>query len=75
MSPKMPMLKAKDIIRILKRLEFFEARTSGSHIFLKHIDGRATVVPRHSGEDIGKGLLRQILRDVNISPEDFMNLL
>jgi len=54
----MPVLKAKDIIRVLKVLGFFEVRTKGSHIFFKHPDGRTTLVPRHGGENISRGLLR-----------------
>ncbi len=75
MSGRIPMLKAKDVSRILKTLGFFEVRTKGSHIFFKHSDGRATLVPRHSGEDIGRGLLRQILREINLTPEEFSKLL
>jgi len=58
MSGRMPVLKAKDIIRVLKVLGFFEVRTKGSHIFFKHPDGRTTLVPRHGGENISRGLLR-----------------
>ncbi|MBU4299336.1 type II toxin-antitoxin system HicA family toxin [Patescibacteria group bacterium] len=75
MSSRMPMLKAKDIIRVLKVLGFFEVRTKGSHIFFKHPDGRVSLVPKHGGEDIGRGLLRQILREIKITPEEFSKLL
>lgn len=75
MSLKLPMLKAKDVIRILKILGFFEIRTRGSHIFFKHFDGRTTLVPKHGGEDIGRGLLRQILREIKITSEEFSKLL
>lgn len=75
MIPRMPVLKAKDLIRILKNLGFFELRTRGSHVFFKHSDGRTTLVPKHGSEDIGRGLLRQILREINISPEEFIKLL
>ncbi|MBU4369481.1 type II toxin-antitoxin system HicA family toxin [Patescibacteria group bacterium] len=71
----MPMLKAKDIIRVLKVFGFFEVRTKGSHIFFKHSDGRVTLVPRQGGEDIGRGLLRQILREIKITSEEFSKLL
>jgi predicted RNA binding protein YcfA (HicA-like mRNA interferase family) len=37
-------------------------RVKGSHHYLQHGDGRATVIPVHSGEDIGRGLLAKILR-------------
>jgi len=47
-------------------------RTRGSHVFLGHEDGRVTTVPVHSGETIGPGLLRSILRDVEMSVEDLI---
>jgi predicted RNA binding protein YcfA (HicA-like mRNA interferase family) len=50
-------------------------RTCGSHIFLKNPGGRETVVPVHSGETIGPGLLRAILRDVELPVEEFLKLL
>jgi predicted RNA binding protein YcfA (HicA-like mRNA interferase family) len=69
------MLKAKDVIRVLKVLRFFEVRTKGSHIFFKHPDSRTTLVPKHGGEDIGRGLLRQILKEIKITSEEFSKLL
>lgn len=75
MRGRLPMLKARDIIRILKKLEFFEVRQKGSHICFKHTDGRFTLVPCHGGEDIGKGLLRQILREIEITPKEFLKYL
>jgi predicted RNA binding protein YcfA (HicA-like mRNA interferase family) len=67
---RLPRLKGKEIIRILERASFRTVRTKGSHTFLKHQDGRATVVPVHSGETIGPGLPRAILRDVEMSLDD-----
>jgi len=58
-------------MRVLHVLGFREIRQSGSHIFLEHPDGRTTLVPRHGGEDIGRGLLRQILREIELSPKQF----
>ena len=75
MSRKLPMLKAREILRILHTLGFAEVRQRGSHIFLEHPDRRSTLVPRHDGEDIGRGLLRQILREIEISPEEFARYL
>ena len=40
---------------------------------MRHIDGRATVVPVHSNESIGKGLLHKILRDCELSIEDLID--
>lgn len=75
MRPRLPAVKAKQLLRALERLGFSVARQRGSHIFLKHADGRTTLVPRHGGEDIGRGLLRRILSEVKISPEEFTDKL
>ena len=69
---RLPRLKGKEVIRILERAGFRAVRTKGSHTFLKHSDGRATVVPVHSGEIIGPGLLRAILRDIEMSSDDLL---
>ena len=47
----------------------------GSHHFLRHADGRATVVPIHAGETIGPGLLAKILRDCELARDEFSALL
>lgn len=75
MSSRLPTLRAGDIIRVLKFLGFSEARTRGSHVFFRHSDGRTTVVPKHGNEDIGRGLLRQIIREIKVTPEEFLKLL
>jgi predicted RNA binding protein YcfA (HicA-like mRNA interferase family) len=62
-----PMLKADDIIKSLKRHGFRVIRQRGSHVRLRHENGRVTTVPSHSGQDIGKGLLRKILRDTELT--------
>lgn len=75
MSKKLPILKARHLIRALRLLGFEEIRQSGSHMFFEHKDGRTTLVPRHGGEDIGRGLLRQILREIEITPQKFSEYL
>ena len=75
MAKRIPMLKARDIMRVLRFLGFLDVRQSGSHIFFEHPDGRTTLVPKHGGEDIGRGLLRQILREIEISPNQFFEYL
>jgi predicted RNA binding protein YcfA (HicA-like mRNA interferase family) len=69
---RLPRLKGKEVIRILERAGFQVIRTKGSHTFLRHPDGRATVVPVHSGETIGPGLLRAILRDVEMPVDELL---
>lgn len=72
---QMPTLKPRRLMKILKGLGFEKVRQEGSHIFFKHPDGRTTVVPFHAGKDIGRGLLREILNDINISQTDLIKLL
>ncbi len=72
---RLPRLKGKEIVRALQKAGFAVDRICGSHAFLKHPDGRATVVPSHSGETIGPGLMAAILRDVDMNAEEFSKLL
>ncbi len=69
---KLPLLSSKELVRVLKKLGFKAIRQKGSHVFLKHPDGRITVVPVHANQDIGRGLLRRILNDVDITPEQLL---
>ena len=63
------------MIRTLAKAGFAVIRIRGSHHFLRHDDGRGTVVPVHSGETIGPGLLHSILRDCQLSVQDLKRLL
>jgi len=60
---------------LLKKVGFIMERQRGSHVFLRHDDGRATVVPIHSGETIGPGLLSKILRDVEMKKDKLLKIL
>ena len=68
-----PALNGTQLIKALKRLGFVLIRIKGSHHFLRHPDGRCTVVPVHRGETIGRGLLAQILRDCDITREELQS--
>ena len=72
---KLPLLKAREVIKILRKLGFTQIRQRGSHAFFSHPDGRTTVVPIHQGKQIGKGLISSILHDITISPEEFKKLI
>lgn len=72
MNGKLPLLDAKELIKILNKMGFEVIRQKGSHIYLKHKDGRCTVVPLHSGRDIGRGLLKRILNEIEVSREEFL---
>ncbi len=72
--PKFSPISAKELIKILEKQGFEAVHQKGSHVRLKHPDGRRTTVPMHSGENVGVGLLRKILRDTNISRDEFETL-
>ena len=72
---RLPRLRGREIIRALGKAGFSVVRVHGSHHVLKHSDGRMTSVPVHVGEVVGPGLLRKILRDVDMAPEQFTALL
>jgi predicted RNA binding protein YcfA (HicA-like mRNA interferase family) len=59
----------------LGKAGFLVLRVKGSHHFLRHEDGRSTVVPAHSGETIGPGLLHKILRDCQLTANQLTELL
>ena len=71
--PKLPLLSANEVIKILQKMGFQKIRQEGSHVFMQHPDGRTTVIPNHPGEDIDRGLLNKILKkDLGIEREEFM---
>ena len=67
-----PVLKPRDVERLLERHGFTLARQRGSHRQYRHPDGRSTTVPFHGSRDIAPTLLRQIARDIGLSVEDLL---
>ena len=72
--PKLRPAKPGEVTRILEKLGFTCIRQSGSHAVYHHTDGRWTTVPMHKGRDLGKGILKKILRDIKISIDEFEQL-
>ncbi len=71
---KLPLLKAKEVIKILYKLGFVFRRQKGSHMFFEHPDGRSTVIPNHPSEQIDRGLLNKIIKhDLQLDPDDFIS--
>jgi len=73
--PKLPQISGKELCKIIEKIGFKKILGRGSHVRFKHSDGRRTVVPVHGNEKIGKGLLREILKQIKLSREEFMGLL
>lgn len=75
MTARLPSLVAEEVIRALEKAGFQVVRQRGSHVRMRHADGRVVTVPVHPGKDVAPGLLRKILRDAELSREALLELL
>jgi len=76
MSPFLPQVKAKDLVRIARQLGFELDRQRGSHAILyRQSDKARLVIPMHGGQDIKPKTLHGIIDDMRITPEQFKELL
>ena len=76
MSPKLPRVSGRRLVRALKRAGFEEQRQRGSHLHMRRAsDRRRVTVPIHQGRTVPAGTLRAILRDADISVDEFVDLL
>ncbi|MFH1713028.1 MAG: type II toxin-antitoxin system HicA family toxin [Candidatus Jacksonbacteria bacterium] len=74
MSKKLPSTNARQLLGFFKSQGFYQDRQKGSHLTLKHPDGRIVTIPIHTSKDIGKGLVSRILKDGEYSIADFIRL-
>lgn len=68
---RIPIVDFRTMEKVLLKLSFEPIRQKGSHVFYRHKDGRTTTVPNHPGRDIAKPLIREILREIELTPEQF----
>ncbi len=71
---RLPVVNFKKMEKIVLHLGFVAVRQKGSHIFYRHPDGRTTTLPNHPGRDLARPLVREILREIEITPEEFKDL-
>ena len=71
---KLVIVTGKEMCKIVSKIDFIFIRQKGSHTYWRHKDGRATIIPIHPGEKLGRGMIRKILRDIEISVEEYDNL-
>jgi predicted RNA binding protein YcfA (HicA-like mRNA interferase family) len=71
----LPAVNFRTMERALLRLGFQAVRQKGSHVFYRHPDGRTTTLPNHPGRDLARPLVREILREINVSTEEFRRVL
>lgn len=72
---KLPIVNARQLEKLLLQLGFIIQRQKGSHKFYKHPDGRYTTIPHHPGEDLNRPLIKTILNQIDLSSEEFIQLL
>ena len=74
--PKIPAVTAQRLIKVLKKKGFYLDHVSGSHhIFYHPSGGLRASVPVHKGKDLGKGITISILKDADVTIEEFLKLL
>jgi len=71
---RLPVVDCKKMERILLQIGFSPVRQRGSHVFYRHPDGRTTTLPHHPGRDLARPLVREILREIDLSVDQFRNL-
>lgn len=71
----MKLADPRKVVKVLTSPGFVCTRQRGSHLIMQHPDGRTTVAPVHSGEDIQRGLMRTIISDVGFDKDSFISLL
>ena len=71
---RLPQLTASELAKFLRAQGFVEQNQEGSHLRLRHPDGRAVTLPYHGGRDLGRGITVRILKDAGFSPDDYIRL-
>lgn len=69
---RLPIVDFKKMEKVLLHLGFQNTRRKGAHFFYRHPDGRTTTLPHHPGRDLSRPLIREILREIEITPEQFV---
>ena len=75
MTDKLPRVSAADAVRVLEKAGFFLARQSGSHRIYKNAEGRRATIPFHSGKELHPKILKSILRDTDLTVEEFLEMM
>ena len=70
-----PSVKAKDFIKVIKKLGFYLDRQKGNHAIYKDSRGNRVVVPHNPGKDIKTGTLMGMIEDIGLDKETFFDLL
>jgi predicted RNA binding protein YcfA (HicA-like mRNA interferase family) len=72
---RLVLVNSIELEKLLFKLEFTKTRQKGSHAFYRHHDGRTTTIPFHTGKDLPRPLLRDILKEIKLSIDEYNSLL
>lgn len=75
MTDKLPRISADKVIKVIEKLGFVLVRQSGSHKIYKNEIGIRITVPYHSGKTIHPKVLKNILKNIDLSIEEFNKFL
>ena len=70
---RLKLVNAKKMEKLLLGLDFKKIRQRGSHAFYRHADGRTTTIPHHKARMLARPLIREILREIEITVDDYNN--
>ena len=68
---RLKIIDARKMEKLLLKLGFEKVRQKGSHAFYKHFDGRTTTIPHHPGRDLARPLIKEVLREIELSDEGY----
>ncbi|MDR2727785.1 MAG: type II toxin-antitoxin system HicA family toxin [Chitinispirillales bacterium] len=71
---RLKLINEKKKEKVLLKLGFVKKRQKGSHAFYRNADGRTTTIPFHTGKDLPRPLLREILSEIKLSVDDYNSL-
>jgi predicted RNA binding protein YcfA (HicA-like mRNA interferase family) len=69
----LPIISGDQFVKAVSKIGYNWDHTEGSHMILLHPSGRRLSVPRH--KELGRGLLRALIRDADMSHDEFIRLL
>lgn len=75
MTDKLPRIHAAEAVRALEKAGFSQVRQSGSHKIFRNGEGKRVTVPYHSGKELHPKILKSILRDADLTVEEFIELM
>lgn len=68
---RLKVINSTKLEKLLLKLGFKKIRQKGSHAFYRHPDGRTTTIPHHSGRDLARPLIKEILREIELSVDEY----